>query len=143
MNTSVLNRKGENNMAGELVTTNFDTGGVVMGNNEYEDGLLKFPGADTYVAGTILARDPLDETWVVCDPDESDGTEIPSAILTIETVATLASNVSIRGMISGKVRLDKLVYDGGHAVDIATVDALRSFGILAVDVDEVGVLDNQ
>lgn len=130
-------------MAGEITITNFDTGGVVMGNNEYEDGLLKFAGADTFVEGTILARDPSDDTWVPCDPDESDGTEIPSAILTIETAALAAGNVSIRGMISGKVRLDKLVYDGGQDVDVATVDALRSYGILAVDVEETGVLDNQ
>ena len=34
---------------------NYDTGGIVIGNPEYDDGLLKFPGADTYVAGTILA----------------------------------------------------------------------------------------
>ena len=69
----------------------------------------------------------------MCDPTESDGTEIPSAILTIEEVNTAgAGNVSIRALIAGRVRLEKLVYDGGATVDIATRDALRGFGIIAL-----------
>lgn len=39
-----------------LTITNEDSGGVVIGNPEYEEAILKFPGADTYVAGTILGK---------------------------------------------------------------------------------------
>ncbi len=131
-------------MINPLTIANNDPAGVVIGNPEYEDGLLKFPGNDTYVAGTILARDPADDTWVVCDPTESDGTEIPSAILTIEEVNTAgAGNVSIRALIAGRVRLEKLVYDSGAAVDVATRDALRGFGIIALPANDMAMLDNQ
>jgi len=125
-----------------MIVTNYDTGGVVIGNPEYEDGLLVFPGADTYAEGTILSRDA-NGNWVVCDPAESDGTEIPLGVLTIETVATAAGNVSVRVLTNGKVRADKLVYDSGAEVDVATIDALRDYGIVALEVDEQGVLDNQ
>ena len=131
-------------MANPMTITNYDPSGIVIGNAEYEDGLLKFPGNDTYAAGTILARDPADDTWVVCDPTESDGTEIPKGILTIaETKTGGAGNVSVRVLIAGKVRLGKLLYDGGATVDEATCDALRDYGIIALPVGDTAVLDNQ
>ena len=35
--------------------TNVDTGSVALDEAHFEDGLITFAGADTFVAGTILA----------------------------------------------------------------------------------------
>ena len=39
-----------------LTTTNLDIGTVIVSDAVFIDGILAFPGADTYVEGTILAR---------------------------------------------------------------------------------------
>jgi hypothetical protein len=39
-----------------LTITNNDLGGVVIADALFNDNILKFPGADTYVEGTLLAR---------------------------------------------------------------------------------------
>lgn len=41
---------------GNLTVTNNDLGTVILNNAVHDDIILKFPGADTYVEGTILAR---------------------------------------------------------------------------------------
>lgn len=128
-----------------ITTTFYDQGGIVIGNPEYEDGLLSFSGADTFVAGTILAQtgvDPTTRYWIPCDPTASDGSEIPMGILTVESVRTGAGTNPVRVLISGKVRRDKLLFDNGEAVTDFVADDLRDFGILALEVDETNILDN-
>lgn len=39
-----------------ITITNVDLGSVVLENGEFRDELLTFPGTDTYVEGTLLAR---------------------------------------------------------------------------------------
>lgn len=125
-----------------IETTFYDTGGIVIGNPEYQDELLKFAGADTVLAGTLLARDPADDTVVPCVPTESDGTEIPIAVLTIEAVALAAGNVSVRPLMQGKVRSEKLIYHNGAVITVAMLDLLRAYGIIPIAVDELNQLDN-
>lgn len=43
------------------VTTN-DLGRVALGDNEYQSCVLQFPGEDTYVAGTMMARKDVSDT---------------------------------------------------------------------------------
>lgn len=43
------------------VTTN-DVGHVALGDNVYQNVTLQFPGADTYAAGTIMARKDISDT---------------------------------------------------------------------------------
>lgn len=120
----------------------YDTGGIVIGNPEYQDELLKFAGADTVIEGTILARDPADNTMVPCVPTESDGTEIGIAVLTIEAANTIAGNVTIRPLMQGKVRTEKLLFHNGAAVTVPVLDMLRAYGIVPISVDELNQLDN-
>ena len=39
-----------------LTIQNEDNAGIQIGNNEFEEGTLQFPGADTYVEGTVLGK---------------------------------------------------------------------------------------
>lgn len=128
-----------------LTTTFYDQGGIVIGDPIYEDGLLSFAVADTFAAGTILAQvgvDPSTRYWIPADPTASDGSEICMGILTIEETRTGAGTNSVRVLVGGKVRRDKLLFDNGEAVTDYTADDLRDFGIYALEVTEVGVLDN-
>lgn len=125
-----------------LDITFYDTGGIVIGNPEYQDELLKFAGADTVLEGTLLARDPADNTMVPCVPTESDGTEVPIAVLTIEAANTIAGNVSIRPLMQGKVRSEKLLFHNGTVITVPVLDMLRAFGIIPITVSELNQLDN-
>lgn len=128
-----------------MTTTFYDQGGIVIGDPIYEDGLLSFAGADTFAAGTILSTVGVDANtryWIPADPTASDGSEICKGILTIESVRTGAGQNSVRVLVGGKVRLDKLLFDNAEAVTQYTVDDLREFGINAIDVTELNMLDN-
>lgn len=228
-----------------LEISNYDLGGIVIGNPIYEEGILNFPGADTYVAGTLIAflpvasgsvtpdvgntgdgtvtgfalevgdppkigdwnlecitavtnggifklEDPdgnlaegqieinppgaggtvvysgngmtftitdgttdfvagdkfdLEITalnkWVIYDPAGVGGAENPRGVLTIETEAAGASDVSFRPLISGRVRTEKLVIDGGGSITDEIKNKLRDYTIIALDIDEMNLLDNQ
>lgn len=67
---------------GNMDIVDMDLGSVVIKNPEYENGLLKFPGADTYAEGTILARKEVADAIVVTD-DLTTG----NGTLTLATVA--------------------------------------------------------
>ncbi len=71
------------------------------------------------------------------------GAQIPSMVLTYESVQTGVVDVSARAMVSGQVRREKLVIDAGGTVTDRIVDALRDFGIVALSVSELNIQDNQ
>lgn len=128
-----------------ITTTFYDQGGIVIGNPIYEDGLLSFVGADTYAAGTILSTvgvDPTSRYWIPADPTASDGSEICKGILTIQSARTGVGQNSVRVLVGGKVRREKLLFDNAEPVTDYTVDDLREFGINAIVVTETNGLDN-
>jgi len=124
-----------------MEVTFVDTGGIVIGNPVYRDEMLKFDAADTIAAGTLLARDTSDNTMIPFDPDDSDF-DFPSAVLTIESERDAAGNNSVRVLISGKVRREKLLIHNGAEVTIQHVEILRMLDILALAVEEQNILDN-
>lgn len=229
-----------------LTVTNNDLGTVILKDAVHEDITLKFPGADTYVEGTIMARKQVDDTitaaadggntgdgtvtavtpiaggvvplvgvyvltvetavthggiWKLEDPngnlvaenlvmeagaglattfavagmqftitdgatdfaaadfftltvvvdgdvvifaeDGIGGAQIPSHVMTYETVATGAEDQAQRAMVGGQVRREKLVIDAGGTVTDRIVDQLRDFGIIALSVSELNIQDNQ
>jgi len=128
-----------------MTTTFYDTGGIVIGDPIYEDGLLSFAGADTFAAGTILSTVGVDANtryWIPADPTASDGSEICKGILTIPSSKTGAGQTSVRVLIGGKVRREKLLFDNASSVTQYTADDLREFGIIALEVGETNILDN-
>jgi len=101
------------------------------------DGSTDFAANDLFTL-TVAA----DNKLVVYAASGIGGANIPAAVVTYPVTAAGAGNVSIRAMIAGKVRAERLVVSGG-SVTVAILDALRRAGIVAVSVDELNALDNQ
>ena len=74
------------------------------------------------------------------------GEQIPLAVLTYEIVATGAGDLPLRAMVSGEVRKERLIIDADgddSNIDAAVIDQLRHYGIVAINVSELNILDNQ
>ena len=57
-----------------LTIQNQDNAGIQIGNNVFDEGILQFPGADTYAAGTILARREVETAIADTPTGTGDGT---------------------------------------------------------------------
>lgn len=130
-----------------LTVTNVDLGGVEISNAEFRDELLTFAGADDLLAGTILARDSVSGKLVIfVKGDVTNENGIPKAILTYPVSAAGAGDVAVRAAISGNFNRSNLVIDAdGDATNIdgVVVDQLRDYGMIALNTDELNILDNQ
>jgi len=127
--------------------TNVNIGSVILKDGEFRDDLLTFAGAATVLEGTILARDSVSLKLV---PFVKGGivneNGIPKAILTYDVTAVGAGDESIRDMVSGSVRAERLIIDAdgdGSNVDAAVLDQLRDYSLISIDVQELNILDNQ
>jgi hypothetical protein len=128
-----------------MTIQNHDNAGILLGNNEFQEGLLTHVGAGTIVAGTILGRVTTTNKWEKYDTAAITGEEIPRGILTIDSVAAGAGDESVRVLVKGKVRNEKVI-DPNTAVapTIETQDLLRDHaGIFCETVDELLIQDNQ
>lgn len=128
--------------------TNVDLGTVEFGGDiTHEDAPVKFTGAATYAAGTIMARDTGDLTLIAfVKGGATAGNGIPAAVLTYDIVATGAGNIQSRALVGGGVRKERLIIlaDGDSSnVDAAVRDQLRARSIVATNSTELGRLDNQ
>lgn len=127
--------------------TPVDTGNVILENCRFDDGLLTFAGAATAKAGTILARDSVSKKFVLfVKGGVTNENGIPKAVLTYDVTATGAGDVSIRAAVEGNLRKERLViHADGNAtnVDAVVLDQLRDYGLTALSVKELGILDNQ
>jgi len=130
-----------------LTITNNDLGGVVLKGGQFRDELITFAGADTFVAGTILARDSGTLKLVkFVKGGVTAGNGIPKAILTYDVVATAAGDVPSRVAVSGEFVKSRLVIDldgNDTNVDAAVIDQLREYGLTPVTVTDLSKLDNQ
>lgn len=126
---------------------NVDIGSVVLEGAVFRDEALTFAGIDTLVDGTILARDSVSLKLVpFVKGGVTNGNGIPKAILTYDVTSTGAGDVRIRAAVEGRFRKERLIIDAdgtGANVDNAVLDGLRDYGLTAVDVDELNILDNQ
>lgn len=127
--------------------TNIDNGTIALRHEEFRDDLLTFIGATTVLAGTLLARDSVSGKlipFVVGGVTNEDG--IPKAVITYDVTAAVAGDVAVRALVAGTVNKDRLIVNAdGTGLNITTVilDMLRDYGIPAVDVEQLGALDNQ
>lgn len=74
------------------------------------------------------------------------GVQIPVAILTYSITKASSGDVPIRAMIAGEVRKERLIIDAdGDDTNVSNVvlDKLRDYGIIAVNLQELNILDNQ
>lgn len=128
-------------------TENVDLGSVILADPEFRDETLTFAGSATYPEGTILARSTATGKLVpYVKGGNTDGNGTPKAVLTYGVTRSTAGDLPVRAMISGKVKLERLVIaaDGDSSnVDAVVFDLLRAVGIVPLSVEQRAVLDNQ
>lgn len=122
-------------IAGAAAATEFVVGGLVI---TITDGATDFVATDTFTLAVAA-----DGNFVIYDPAGVGGAQLPSAVLTYDVSNTGAGNVSIRAMVGGEVRREKLIIDGGGSITDALVDQLRDMGIVSLSITELNFLDNQ
>jgi hypothetical protein len=111
----------------------------------FESEVFTAPGADTFAKGTLLARLTSSSKLVPYETAQSDGSEIPLALLAEELITTGSGDTTLRVFLSGKVRKDQLlVYTGGSPVVPTTLelDLLHNFGIIGLSDRELLRFDN-
>ncbi len=130
-----------------ITVTNNDLNSPILSDAQFRDDTLTFAGADTLVAGTILARDSSTEKLVIyVKGGTTNENGIPKAILTYDVTATGAGDVQIRAGVAGSYRKEKLVIDADgddSNIDAPVIDQLRSYGLVPIDVQELNIQDNQ
>ncbi len=130
-----------------MTVTNNDLGSVVLEDAKFRDDVITFAGADTFVEGTILARDSVSLKLVLFVKGGSTNENgIPKVVLTHDVTATGAGDVPARVMVSGAVRKERLVIDADgddSNIDAEVIDQLRDYSIVAKNVQELNILDNQ
>jgi len=127
--------------------TNVDIGSVILQDGQFRDDLLTFAGAATVVEGTILARDSVSLKLVpYVKGGVTNENGIPKAVITYDVIAAGAGDESVRDMVSGSVRAERLIIDAdgdGSNIDAAVLDQLRDYSLVTIDVQELNILDNQ
>lgn len=126
---------------------NADSSRVELGNNEFRQELVTFTGAGTRVAGTIFARSVANPTKLIdyVKGGSTDGNGIPCAVIVNDLVATGAGDLQANVLISGPVKLKKLVIvaDGDSSnIDGVVFDLLRNRMIDALGVTGLSTHDN-
>lgn len=129
------------------IITNVNVGNVIIGAVNNADGLLTFAGANTVIAGTILAVDSVSLKYVpFVKGGATNENGIPKAVISYAVTSAGAGDVTVRPIISGEVQTERLVIDAdGDAsnVDLAVTDGLRDFSIVAISATELNIQDNQ
>ncbi len=130
-----------------MTVTNVDLRDPVLDGADFRDELLTFTAADTYAAGTILARDSSTLKLIAfVKGGSTNGNGIPKAILNYDVTATAAGDIPIRAAVEGKFRQEKLIIDAdgdGSNIDAAVIDQLRDYGLTPYSVKELNIPDNQ
>ena len=132
---------------GDPIITNVDIGNIFIRGIEIRDDILTFGGAGTILEGTILARDSSSDKlipYVKGGTTNDDG--IPKVVISYPVTASGAGDVSVRVVDAGVVRKQRLVIDAdgdSSNIDSVVIDELRDYANIAIDVEELGILDNQ
>lgn len=129
-----------------ITITNNDNGNVILEGAEFRDELFTFAGADVIAEGTILARTTATGKLGFFDPGGAGGLEIPTHVISYDVEGTGAGDVTVRPIVAGKVRKERLIIDAdgdGSNITNAILDQLRDVSIIPVDVTELNILDNQ
>lgn len=103
-------------------------------------------GTDFIVGDSFTLTVAADGNLVPFATDGAGGAQIPKTVLTYDVTATGAGDESVRDMVSGKLRAERLIIDAdGDAsnIDAAILDQLRDYTLVSIDVQELNILDNQ
>lgn len=115
----------------------------------FDDAIFVPPVADdTDVAGTLLGRVTASGklTPYTAAATHGAGSDVPVGVLGTAIVANgTPDDENIRYIVSGQVREDQLVIDGGVAgagITEALKDQLRDFGIIPLSAQDLSLPDN-
>lgn len=126
--------------------TTVDVGSFQIRDVETDDGVLTFPGAATYVEGTLLAVDSGTLKYVpFVKGGVTAGNGIVKAVLASPLTAVGAGDLPARVCVLGVVKKERLVIvaDGDDSnIDRAVIDGLRDYGIQPLSTKQLAVLDN-
>lgn len=128
-------------MEGVTQPTTVDSGVPMLENPRYRDDVAVFTAAGTLKAGTILARNAAAKLVPYVKGAE-DATGVPLAICAYDLTAGAAGDVYFRPAIAGGFRKERLIIaaDGDDRnIDSVVLDALRDYGLVALDCNELGV----
>lgn len=132
-------------MANITITSN-DLDSPILCGAEFRDDTLTFAGADTFAAGTILARDSVSLKLVpFVKGGVTNENGIPKAIMTYDVTKAGAGDEPVRAAVSGQYRKEKLIIDADgddSNIDAAVIDQLRDYDLTPIDVDELNIADN-
>ena len=131
-------------MADPIIVNN-DNGSVVIEGQADRFDTFTAP-ASVVLEGTILARLTATLKLVVFVKGGSLGAEIPVSVLTYEVDGGGGGDVEVTTFVDGKVDLNRLVIsaDGDASnIDAAVIDQLQDYGIVALPVSQLNILDNQ
>ena len=118
----------------KIETSTVDTSTVVLGNNDFETGLLAAVPANTIVkAGTYLKRDG--EKFAVLTTPASEKV-VGIVPFDVENEKSSVADVPFRALIAGRVRSDKVLLNGNKPA-VEQLDMLRACGIIPVAVTDV------
>lgn len=133
-------------MMTNIRTAHIDIGAIEIDGAVHHDETVTFDGEDTYLPGTILARDTVTDKLVpYVKGGNTNGDGVPCAVLTYELYRSTAGDVYARVLVSGHVNRHRLVIhaDGdGSNVDETVLDLLRARGIVASKVHQLVQFDN-
>lgn len=125
--------------AGAGAATVFEAAGLIF---TITDGSTDFAVGDTATLTVATGNSKL----VPFSTTGAGGAQKPIAVLTYDVTKAGAGDEPIRAMVSGRVRKERLVIDGsaaGVGITAAIIDQLRDYGIVAIDVQNLSILDNQ
>jgi hypothetical protein len=116
---------------------------VMLGDNNFESGVIAVAAGAKIAAGTVLKRAGGNTFAPVANIDPEDG-DIPTAVMPfdLENGKATSDNLGFRALISGRVRADMLRIAGNPTTPEQN-DMLRAQGIIAVKVTDLSQLDNQ
>jgi hypothetical protein len=119
---------------GAGAATIFEVGGLIF---TITDG-----GTDFSAGATATLTVAADGKMVAFAVGGAGGSQFPKAVVAKALTAVGAGDVAARPIISGKVAKERLSIFGGGTITDAIVDQLRSYGIIAVPVTQLGRADN-
>lgn len=118
----------------KMETKTIDTSVLLLGDNEFETGLLAVVPANGVIkAGTCLKRDGEKFAVLKTPASEKIAAIVP---FDVENETGTAADIPFRALISGKVRADKVLIDG-NAATAEQLDMLRACAIIPVKVTDV------
>ncbi len=129
-----------------IETTNIDTGSPVTEGKVWEDGLLTFAGADSFPAGTILARNTSTLKFIpYVKGGSSNGNGVPRAIMQYSVSKDGAGDLPVRVLTVGVVNPARLIIDADgddSNIDGVVRDLLRQTGLACESVEQLARVDN-